>query len=146
MGRKTWESIPLKEKPLRNRFNIVLTRSGRFDIATEENVVTCASMTSALRMMASAPFCLTIEKVFVIGGGEVLRDALNAPGCEAIHLTNIETNIECDTFIPPVDLSVFHPWYSSFPLVENNTKYSFVTFVRVRNSATECTIKKMRKQ
>ncbi|XP_020088159.1 putative bifunctional dihydrofolate reductase-thymidylate synthase [Ananas comosus] len=137
MGRKTWESIPLKEKPLRNRFNIVLTRSGRFDIATEENVVTCASMTSALRMMASAPFCLTIEKVFVIGGGEVLRDALNAPGCEAIHLTNIETNIECDTFIPPVDLSVFHPWYSSFPLVENNTKYSFVTFVRVRNSATE---------
>ncbi|KAG1330742.1 bifunctional dihydrofolate reductase-thymidylate synthase [Cocos nucifera] len=137
MGRKTWESIPLQNRPLPGRLNVVLTRSGSFDIATAENVVICGSMNSALKLLAATPYCLSIEKVFVIGGGQVLRESLNAPECEAIHLTDIETNIECDTFIPPIDFSVFQPWYSSFPLVENNIRYSFVTYVRVRNSAAE---------
>lgn len=65
------------------------------------------------------------------------REALNAPGCEAVHITEIEASIECDTFMPRVDFSVFHPWHSSFPLVENNIRYSFNTYVRVRCSAEE---------
>nr|XP_029120818.1 bifunctional dihydrofolate reductase-thymidylate synthase isoform X3 [Elaeis guineensis] len=137
MGRKTWESIPLQNRPLPGRLNVVLTRSGSFDIATAENVVICGSMNSALKLLAATPYCLSIEKVFVIGGGQVLRESLNAPECEAIHLTDIETDFECDTFIPPIDFAVFQPWHSSFPLVENNIRYSFVTYVRVRRSATE---------
>ena len=65
------------------------------------------------------------------------REALNAPGCEAIHITEIQASIECDTFMPPVDSSVFQLWYSSFPKVENNIRYSFTTYVRVRSSAAE---------
>ncbi|XP_028061191.1 diaminopimelate decarboxylase 2, chloroplastic-like [Camellia sinensis] len=109
MGRKTWESIPLEHRPLPGRLNVVLTRSGSFDIATAENVVICGSIGSALELLAASPYCLSIEKVFVIGGGQILREALNAPGCDAIHITEIETNIECDTFIPAVDMSVFLP-------------------------------------
>ncbi|KAH7658789.1 dihydrofolate reductase / thymidylate synthase protein [Dioscorea alata] len=135
MGRKTWESIPVQNRPLPGRLNVVLTRSGSFDIATAENVVICGSMNSALDLLAASPYCLSIEKVFVIGGGQVLREALNAPGCEAIHLTDIETSIECDTFIPAVDFTVFQPWHSSSPLVENNIRYSFVTYVRVRSNS-----------
>ncbi|KAL5559812.1 hypothetical protein UlMin_036023, partial [Ulmus minor] len=67
----------------------------------------------------------------------VYREALNAPGCDAIHITEIETSIECDTFIPAIDFSVFQPWYSSFPMVENNIRYSFSTYVRVRTPAVE---------
>ncbi|KAJ9674775.1 hypothetical protein PVL29_023981 [Vitis rotundifolia] len=137
MGRKTWESIPLNYRPLPGRLNVVLTRSGSFDIATVENVVICGSMLSALKLLAKSPYCLSIDKVFVIGGGQILREALNAPGCDAIHITKIETSIECDTFIPTIDTSVFHPWYSSAPLLENNILYSFVTYVRVRSSALE---------
>ena len=73
MGRKTWESIPSKNRPLPGRLNVVLTRSGSFDIATAENVIICGSMNSALELLASSPYCLSIEKVFVIGGGDVLR-------------------------------------------------------------------------
>ncbi|KAK9270478.1 hypothetical protein L1049_026058 [Liquidambar formosana] len=134
MGRKTWESIPLEFRPLCGRLNVVLTRSGSFDIATAENVVICGSMPSALELLAESPYCLSIEKVFVIGGGQILRESLNAPECDAIHITEIETSIECDTFIPTIDSSAFHPWYSSSPVVENNIRYSFVTYVRVRNS------------
>ncbi|XP_039037979.1 bifunctional dihydrofolate reductase-thymidylate synthase-like isoform X2 [Hibiscus syriacus] len=137
MGRKTWESITPEYRPLSSRLNVVLTRSGSFDIATAENVVICGSLASALELLAASPYCLSIEKVFVIGGGQILRDSLNAAGCDAIHITEIETSIECDTFMPAIDFSVFQPWYSSFPLVENNIRYSFNTYVRVRTSAVE---------
>lgn len=73
MGRKTWESIPLQNRPLPGRLNVVLTRSGSFDIATAENVVICGSLTSALELLAASPYCLSIEKVFVIGGGQIFR-------------------------------------------------------------------------
>ncbi|KAK9164218.1 hypothetical protein Syun_005120 [Stephania yunnanensis] len=137
MGRKTWESIPFEHRPLPGRLNVVLTRSGSFDIATAENVVICGSMNSALELLAAPPYCLSIEKVFVIGGGQILKETLNGSGCDAIHMTEIETSIECDTFIPPVDASLFQPWYSSFPLVENNVRFSFVTYVRIQSSVED---------
>lgn len=64
------------------------------------------------------------------------RETLNAPGCEAIHITEIDTSIECDTFIPAIDLSCFRRWYSSKPLVENGIRFSFKTYVRVGTAAT----------
>ncbi|XP_050267515.1 bifunctional dihydrofolate reductase-thymidylate synthase-like isoform X2 [Quercus robur] len=137
MGRKTWESIPPKYRPLPGRLNVVLTRSGNFDIATAEDVVTCGNIPSALKLLAESPYSLSIERVFIIGGGQILRETLNAPQCAAIHITEIETSIECDTFIPTVDFSVFQPWYSSLPLVENNIQYSFASYVRVRSSPIE---------
>ncbi|KAI3828032.1 hypothetical protein L1987_02122 [Smallanthus sonchifolius] len=137
MGRKTWESIPLEHQPLTGRLSVVLTRSGSFDIATAENVLICGSMISALELLALSPYCLSIERVFVIGGGEILRESLNGPGCDAIHITEIETDIDCDTFIPAIDTSQFQPWYSSFPVVENGIRHCFTTYVRVRNSAVE---------
>ncbi|GAU22063.1 hypothetical protein TSUD_309670 [Trifolium subterraneum] len=137
MGRKTWESIPLQFRPLPGRLNVVLTRSSSFDNAAAENVVICRSMSSALELLAASPYGTSIEKIFVIGGGEIFRETLNAPECEAIHITEIHTNIECDTFMPPIDTTVFRPWYSSFPKVENNIRYSFTTYVRVRSSAAE---------
>lgn len=73
MGRKTWESIPLKFRPLPGRLNIVLTRSRDFDAGDLDKVKGCDSMDSALRLLAMCPYDLSIEKVFVIGGGQILR-------------------------------------------------------------------------
>ncbi|XP_031477103.1 putative bifunctional dihydrofolate reductase-thymidylate synthase isoform X1 [Nymphaea colorata] len=137
MGRKTWESIPHEYRPLPGRLNVVLTRSGSFDIATAENVVICGSISSALELLAAPPYSVSIESVFIIGGGQVLREVLNSPACDAIHTTEVHSDIECDTFIPTIDFSMFQPWYSSFPLVENNIRYCFATYVRVRSSPAE---------
>lgn len=63
------------------------------------------------------------------------REALNGPSCEAIHLTEIDTSIDCDTFIPAVDTSAYQPWCSSFPICENGLRFSFTTYVRVKNSS-----------
>ncbi|KAK4481073.1 hypothetical protein RD792_011943 [Penstemon davidsonii] len=137
MGRKTWESIPFKFRPLPGRLNVVLTRSGSSEIATADNVIVCGSIPSALKLLAESPFSSSIDKVFLIGGGQILREALNAPECDAIHLTEIKTSIPCDTFILPIDMSLYQPWYSSSPVVENNVQYSFVTYVRLRTSSHE---------
>uniref|UniRef100_A0A1J3H9U5 Bifunctional dihydrofolate reductase-thymidylate synthase n=1 Tax=Noccaea caerulescens TaxID=107243 RepID=A0A1J3H9U5_NOCCA len=139
MGRKTWESIPTKYKPLSGRLNVVLTRSSGFgfDIANTENVVTCSSIDSALDLLAAPPYHLSIEKLFVIGGGDVLRESLNKPSCEAIHLTEIDTSLDCDTFIPAVDTSAYQPWCSSLPISENGLRFSFTTYVRVKSSSAD---------
>ncbi|KAL9244994.1 hypothetical protein vseg_018704 [Gypsophila vaccaria] len=137
MGRKTWESIPSKYRPLPGRLNVVLTRSKEFVLEGLENVLACESMECALELLGANPYDNLVERVFVIGGGQVLRETLNAPACDTIHITEIETNIECDTFIPPVDTSLFRPWYASLPLVENSTRFSFVTYVRVRKVVSD---------
>lgn len=72
MGRKTWESIPPQFRPLPGRLNVILTRSGSFDIATAENVIICGSIPSALKLLAESPYNILIEKVFMIGGGQIL--------------------------------------------------------------------------
>ncbi|GMH02777.1 hypothetical protein Nepgr_004616 [Nepenthes gracilis] len=134
MGRKTWESIPLKYRPLPGRLNVILTSARSSEIGNEDDVITCGSLVSALELLAALPYCVSIEKVYVIGGGQILREALNAPSCEAIHITEIETRVECDTFIPAIDTSLFQPWYSALPMVENNIRFAFITYVRVRRT------------
>lgn len=60
---------------------------------------------------------------------------MNRPSCEAIHLTEIDTSIDCDTFIPAVDTSAYQPWCSSFPICENGLRFSFTTYVRGKSSS-----------
>lgn len=58
----------------------MLSRSGSFDIATAENVVMCGSLRSALEMLAAPPYSMSMETVFLIGGGQIYREA-------SLHLT-----------------------------------------------------------
>ncbi|KAL1534827.1 Bifunctional dihydrofolate reductase-thymidylate synthase 1 [Salvia divinorum] len=140
MGRKTWESIPPKFRPLSGRLNVVLTRSGNSDIAAgADNVILCGSVSSALKLLGEPPYGSSIEKVFLIGGGQILRETLNAEDCDAIHITEIRSHFECDTFIPLIDTSLYQPWYSSFPIEENGINYCFATYVRLKNrKPVEC--------
>lgn len=75
MGRKTWDSIPPKFRPLPGRINVVLTRNASeadSDSAYPE-VLVCASLDSAMSLLASAEHAEKVEMVFVIGGGQVYR-------------------------------------------------------------------------
>ncbi|XP_048631905.1 bifunctional dihydrofolate reductase-thymidylate synthase 1-like isoform X4 [Brassica napus] len=131
MGRKSWEATPLEFRPLPDRLNVVLTRSNCHSIPTDDdNVMVCGSMESALELLAKPPYSFSIEKVFFIGGGELLRHYMNAPSCDAIHLTEVDISVTCDTFAPRVDTCLYHPWYSSLPVVENGIRYCFNTYVR----------------
>src|SRR5579883_1656500 len=94
MGRKTWLSIPVKFRPLKNRLNIVLTRDPKF---ISEGAIYVAHDLNQAIILASQP---DIENIFVIGGAAVYREALGHPDCQLIYLTQINKSFDCDTFLP----------------------------------------------
>ena len=59
-----------------------------------------------------------------------------SPLCKVIHLTEVDADLECDTYIPAVDTDVFRVWAASIPVVDNGLRISFVTYVR-SESGTE---------
>ncbi|GJP34175.1 hypothetical protein CLOM_g18628 [Closterium sp. NIES-68] len=162
MGRRTWESLPPRFRPLPGRLNVVLTRSGQLPATSgdggggcaQQDVVVAESLAAALLMLGAEPHKSSIESVFVIGGGQVFREALSSPLCEAVHLTRVrrlssadpstpaattgghrgvaegEELIPCDTHMPAVDPSAFRLWRASSPFNDNGYSCSFLTYVR----------------
>lgn len=94
MGRKTWESIPEKRRPLPDRINVVLTR--RDDYVVPSAVVKASSLEEALEKLQALP----VERCFVIGGGEIFGLAVDDERCDCIYQTEVGSRFECDTFFP----------------------------------------------
>lgn len=101
MGRKTWESIPEKFRPLPGRLNVVLSRSyperaekAAYECTTES--IKVASLGAALDALQARE----VGKVFVIGGAEVYKAALELPNTKRILLTRVLSDFECDTNFP----------------------------------------------
>ncbi|KAI0527801.1 dihydrofolate reductase-like domain-containing protein [Xylaria bambusicola] len=102
MGRKTWDSIPPKFRPLKGRLNIVISRSHvdppASDIDPETEAVKVGSLEQATEYLQSA--AAQPGKVFVIGGAQIYASALQLPEAKRVLLTRVTTDFECDTFFP----------------------------------------------
>jgi len=71
MGRKTWDSLPAKYRPLPGRLNVILTRGPVTAIsANDENgmVEVCSDLEQALLSLSGSP---RVNEIYVIGGGTV---------------------------------------------------------------------------
>lgn len=88
MGRKTFESIG---RVLPNRTNVVITRNK--DLVFD-GCVMCSSLEEAMERYAA-------EDVFIIGGGEIYKQAL--PFADKVYLTKVDTELEADTFFPELN-------------------------------------------
>lgn len=88
MGRKTWESLPVK--PLPHRENVVVTRGS--DIVGD-SVVTIADLNSLFKLCRDSS-----KTVWIIGGAQLVRQLF--PYIDSIHLSRIEGTHDCDTFLP----------------------------------------------
>ncbi len=91
MGRKNYDSLPPKFKPLPNRTNVILTRQENFKA---EGCVVVSGLEEALDFARSSGE----DEVYVIGGGEVYNQALSQSN--RIYLTEIDTELSGDTFFP----------------------------------------------
>jgi dihydrofolate reductase len=100
MGRKTWDSLPIK--PLPGRLNIVLSRDGSFE---PMGALVCDSLDEAVRIAREQAVEDRVDEVFVIGGGAVFHAAL--PKARRIYLTEVEADVEGDAFLEPFDET---PW------------------------------------
>jgi dihydrofolate reductase len=96
MGRATWDSLPERFRPLPGRHNVVLSRQER--LALPAGVLHARDLDAALAALSGVS--PGIERVFVIGGGEVYAAALARPDCRRIHYTHVDARCDCDTFFP----------------------------------------------
>ncbi|MFK5956536.1 MAG: dihydrofolate reductase [Planctomycetota bacterium] len=94
MGRKTWDTIPQRYRPLPRRRNIVISRQEGLQIAGAE----CAtSLDLALAMASSA-----LGSVYVIGGAQIYALSLTHPSCHDVFVTEIDHDFGCQVFFPPL--------------------------------------------
>ncbi|MBX2967704.1 MAG: dihydrofolate reductase [Cyclobacteriaceae bacterium] len=94
MGRKNYDSIPEKFKPLPNRTNIVVTRQKDF---VAEGCIVTHSLNEAIDEATN----LAPDEIFIIGGAEIYRQGM--PKATRLYLTEIKGTVIGDTFFPDVD-------------------------------------------
>ena len=103
MGRKTWDSIPAKFRPLPNRLNVILSRGIVEGSANDENGMTevHSDLAQALLSVSKNP---KVGEVFIIGGASVYEQALKQfnDHCKLVILTRINKAFEADTFMPKI--------------------------------------------
>lgn len=117
MGRKTFESIG---KPLPNRRNIVITRNPEF---RAEGIEVANSLNVALGLTK------TEDEVFIIGGGEIYRQAL--PMATKLYITRVHANFEGDTYFPEIPTQQWQLVCSEKGNPTAGPGYTFEEYIRV---------------
>ncbi|MDO8958434.1 MAG: dihydrofolate reductase [Rhodocyclaceae bacterium] len=151
MGRKTWESLPPRFRPLPGRLNIVLTRDPSY-VAEDASVV--HSLADALKVGAggtapeetrrAAPSVSSPPGgraphggafgggLFVIGGAELYAHAL--PLAERLELTEIDAEFFGDAFFPDYDRAQWREVKRETGRTDAGLGYAFVTYERTQST------------
>jgi dihydrofolate reductase len=119
MGRRTWESLPDRFRPLPGRGNVVVTRNPDWSAQGADRA---GSIEEALDLLESEP------QVYVIGGGEIYTAAL--PFADELVLTEIDADIEGDTTFPSWDRGEFAEVERHEHVAEDGTRFAFARYVR----------------
>ena len=119
MGRRTWDSLPTRFRPLPGRRNIVVTRN---DAWAADGAERAGSVDEALRLARGA------EEVFVIGGAEIFAETL--PRADRLVLTEIDLDVEGKVLFPDWDRGAFAESTRTQIVAADGTTLSFVTYER----------------
>ncbi|MCY7302291.1 MAG: dihydrofolate reductase [Thermoleophilia bacterium] len=121
MGRRTWDSLPERFRPLPGRRNIVVTRK---DAWAEGGAERAGSLDDALRIADG------VAEVFVIGGAEIFAAAL--PVADRLVLTEIALDVEGEVLFPDWDRVAFEEVTREQVVAADGTMLSFVSYERQR--------------
>lgn len=121
MGRKTWDSLPERFRPLPGRTNIVVTRNADWSAA---GVVRASSLEQALQLGAQHG-----ETVWVMGGAQIYAQAL--PLADVVEVTIIDQDFEGDAFAPVLG-SEWHESTRRDLVSAQGMPFSFVRYTRKR--------------
>lgn len=117
MGRKNFESIPHKYRPLPNRQNIIVTRKENY--SAEE----CTVVHSIEEGIEKAE---REGEIYIIGGGQIYADALEKNLVDEMLLTEVQAEIKADVFFPDFDASEWNVSEISRHGKDEKHNYSFV--------------------
>uniref|UniRef100_A0A2K6DJV8 Dihydrofolate reductase n=1 Tax=Macaca nemestrina TaxID=9545 RepID=A0A2K6DJV8_MACNE len=119
MGKKTWFSIPEKNRPLKGRINLVLSRELKEPPQGAHFLA---------RKLANK-----VDMIWIVGGSSVYKEAMNHPGYLKLFVTRIMQDFESDTFLPEIDLEKYkllpeYPGVLSDVQEEKGIKYKFEVY------------------
>lgn len=121
MGRKTFDSIG---RPLPGRETLILTRDKNFKV---DNCTTVHSIEEAFRIAKERGE----TKLYVAGGGEVYRQALEANMVDELVMSFVDYDGEADTFFPEVDYSRWQEQkHVAFEKTEKAPQWDLVVYSR----------------
>jgi len=95
-GRKNYESIPAKYRPLKDRVNIVVSRNATYEAP---GALVVDSLAAGLEIAQHA----NEVEAFIIGGGQIYREALTMRLVDRLYLTIVHSAVEGDTSFPALD-------------------------------------------
>ncbi|MCX7257119.1 MAG: dihydrofolate reductase [Polaromonas sp.] len=116
MGRKTWDSLPARFRPLPGRTNIVITRQPDWQ---QPGALTAANLADALAL------CAQSEEVWIIGGAQIYAQA--EPLAGRIEVTEIAQDFEGDTFAPTLGPQ-WRETAREAHTAASGLKFSFITY------------------
>ena len=96
MGRRNYESIPSKFRPLPNRTNVIVSRQEKLEA---EGCMVVDSIEKAIELAKVAKD----QEPFIIGGGQIYKYAIDNQLIDRVYLTRVHTEIEGDTFFEDLD-------------------------------------------
>ncbi|MXQ99445.1 hypothetical protein E5288_WYG013485 [Bos mutus] len=105
MGRKTWFSIPEKNRPLKDRINIVLSREVKEPPMGAHFLA--KSLDDALELIEDPELKNKVDMVWIVGGSSVYKEAMNKPGHVRLFVTRIMQEFESDAFFPKIDFEKY---------------------------------------
>ena len=119
MGRKNYESLPHKFKPLKNRVNIVVTRQSEY---TAPGTILVNSIKDGLDYAENNGE----SEVFIIGGGEIYAESMDV--VSRMYITEVKESFEGDTFFPKFDRNLWREVSRTpnFPDDKHQFAYDFV--------------------
>jgi dihydrofolate reductase len=116
MGRKNYDSIPDKYKPLSNRTNIVVTRQKNFNAS---GCIVVNSIDESLQIAKAN----NETEAFIIGGAEIYNQGLSQ--ANKLYLTEIQTTLEGDTFFPEFNKNQWKEVSRTHHLADERHKFAF---------------------
>ncbi|HEX2616722.1 MAG TPA: dihydrofolate reductase [Flavobacteriales bacterium] len=103
-GRKNYESIPQRFRPLRDRVNIVVTRDASYEAP---GAIVKTSLEEALDVARKAEQ----KEVFIIGGGQLYQQAFDAKLVDRLYLTVVHAKVEGDVTFPDIGKGWKDVWH-----------------------------------
>ncbi len=132
MGRKTWESLPARFRPLPQRKNIVLTRQPNWgEQFNDPLVIKANSVESAIAPQVAGA---NVNKIWVIGGAQIYAQYL--PRASRVVVTEIDADFDGDAFAPALG----DEWAEAARVSNvgaNGLRFDFVTYQKKLSESTQ---------
>ena len=122
MGRKNYESIPKKYRPLKNRKNVIITRNKSYEA---EGCTVVNTIDESLKFLNN----IENSEVFVIGGGEIYKKFLEKGLIDRMYVTHIDEYFDGDTFFPDVNYDNWKSTEISAHRKDENNPHDFKIMV-----------------